>query len=149
MAKAAKAKKKGKREWDEGLSALNRNVAGIDVGNADHYVAVPIGRDPEPVRTYGSFTSDLHCMAQWLKACGIETVVMQATGAFIGSPFSRSWRARDFRSTIYFVRPGNPSVANLSSTTGKSGDCSEHMHPAHAENAHADERPVGQCNQRY
>jgi hypothetical protein len=47
MAKAAKTKKKTKGEWDEGLPALNVNAAGIDVGNADHYVAVPIGRDPE------------------------------------------------------------------------------------------------------
>src|SRR3954451_839160 len=82
MAKVAKAKKKVKGEWDDGLSALNRNAAGIDVGNADHYVAVPTGRDSEPVRTFGSFTSDLHRMAQWLKACGIETVVMQATGVY-------------------------------------------------------------------
>jgi hypothetical protein len=82
MAKAAKTRKKVKGEWDEGLSALNRNAAGIDVGNSDHYVAVPNGRDPEPVRTFGSFTSDLHRMAQWLKACGIETVVMQATGVY-------------------------------------------------------------------
>jgi transposase len=82
MAKTAKTKKKGKGEWDEDLSALNRNAAGIDVGNADHYVAVPIGRDPEPVQTFGSFTADLHRMAQWLKACGVETVVMQATGVY-------------------------------------------------------------------
>lgn len=71
-----------KREWDEGLSALNKNAAGIDVGNAEHYVAVPAGRDPEPVQTFGSFTADLDRMAQWLKACGIGTVVMQATGVY-------------------------------------------------------------------
>src|SRR3954447_13819070 len=82
MAKAAKTRKKVKGEWDEGLSALNRNAAGIDVGNSDHYVAVPNGRDPEPVQTFGSFTADLHRMAQWLKACGVETVVMQATGVY-------------------------------------------------------------------
>src|SRR5438309_2543008 len=82
MAKAAKTKKKTKGEWDDGLSGLNRNAAGIDVGNADHYVAVPTGRDPEPVRTFGSFTADLHRMAQCLKTCRIETVVMQATGVY-------------------------------------------------------------------
>jgi len=82
MAKQSKTKSKTKGEWDEGLSALNRNAAGIDVGNAEHYVAVPAGRDSEPVRTFGSFTADLHRMAQWLKACGIETVVMQATGVY-------------------------------------------------------------------
>jgi hypothetical protein len=80
--KTKKTKNKTKREWDEGLSALNRNAAGIDVGSAEHYVAVPGGRDPQPVQTFGSFTSDLHRMAQWLKVCGIETVVMQATGVY-------------------------------------------------------------------
>ena len=82
MAKQAKTEKKRKGEWDEGLSALNRNAAGIDVGSAEHFVAVPAGRDTEPVQTFGSFTADLHRMAQWLKACGIETVVMQATGVY-------------------------------------------------------------------
>jgi transposase len=82
MAKQAKGKSRSKGEWDEGLSPLNRNAAGIDVGNAEHYVAVPMGRDPEPVQTFGSFTADLHRMAQWLKACGVETVVMQATGVY-------------------------------------------------------------------
>ena len=80
MAKVSKTKTK--REWDEGLPALNRNAAGIDVGNAEHYVALPAGRDPEPVQSFGSFTANLHRMAQWLKACSVETVVMQATGVY-------------------------------------------------------------------
>jgi transposase len=82
MAKRAKAKNKNQGEWQEGFPTLNRNAAGIDVGNAEHYVAVPAGRDPEPVRRFGSFTADLHRMAQWLKACGVETAVMQATGVY-------------------------------------------------------------------
>jgi transposase len=73
---------KRKKNWENGLPELNRNAAGIDVGNAEHYAAVPTERDPEPVRTFGSFTADLHRMAQWLKICGIETVVMQATGVY-------------------------------------------------------------------
>jgi transposase len=64
------------------LPPLNRNAAGIDVGNAEHHVAVPPGRDPEPVQKFGSFTADLHRMAGWLKSCGIDTVVMQATGVY-------------------------------------------------------------------
>jgi len=75
-------KNRRRRNWEEGFPELNRNAAGIDVGNAEHYVAVPAGRDAEPVRSFGSFTADLHRMAQWLKACGIETVVMQATGVY-------------------------------------------------------------------
>jgi transposase len=74
---------RGKRSHDwEALPALNQNAAGIDVGNAEHYVAVPAGRDAEPVQKFGSFTADLHRMAQWLKACGIQTVAMQATGVY-------------------------------------------------------------------
>ena len=74
---------RGKRAPDwEALPPLNPNAAGIDVGNAEHYVAVPAGRDEEPVQKFGSFTADLHRMAQWLKVCGIQTVVMRATGVY-------------------------------------------------------------------
>jgi hypothetical protein len=34
------------------------------------------------VQNFGSFTADLHRMARWLKACGIQTVAMQATGVY-------------------------------------------------------------------
>ena len=36
------------------------NTAGIDVGSASHWVAVPADRDDEPVREFKSFTADLH-----------------------------------------------------------------------------------------
>ena len=67
---------------DPGLEIVNRNVAGIDVGNETRYVAVPPGRDPQPVQEFGSWTADLERMADWLKTCGIETVVMQSTGVY-------------------------------------------------------------------
>ena len=67
---------------DPGLEIVNRNVAGIDVGNESHFVAVPPGRDAQPVQEFGSWTADLERMADWLKACGIEMVVMQSTGVY-------------------------------------------------------------------
>src|SRR6202049_2456136 len=67
---------------DPGLEIVNRNVAGIDVGNESHFVAVPPGREAQPVQEFGSWTADLERMADWLKACGIETVVMQSTGVY-------------------------------------------------------------------
>jgi transposase len=85
MRKARKSgRKPGKKIVDitAGLETLRLHAAGIDVGNAEHYVAVPVGRDPQPVQTFGSFTADLHRMAKWLQACRIETVVMQATGVY-------------------------------------------------------------------
>jgi transposase len=66
----------------ESLPRLHLHAAGIDVGSAEHYVAVPAGRDPQPVQKFGSFTADLHRLARWLKACRIETVAMQATGVY-------------------------------------------------------------------
>lgn len=84
MAKPRKSRKKPCKQVDltAGLEAIHLHAAGIDVGNAEHYVAVPVGRDAQPVQTFGSFTADLHRLAQWLKACHIETVVMQATGVY-------------------------------------------------------------------
>ncbi len=67
---------------DPGLEIVNRNVAGIDVGNESHFVAVPPGRDAQPVQEFGSWTADLERMAEWLKTCGIETIVMQSTGVY-------------------------------------------------------------------
>jgi transposase len=67
---------------DPGLSIVNPNAAGIDVGNASHFAAVPPDRDPNPVREFGFWTADLHQMAEWLVACRIDTVAMQSTGVY-------------------------------------------------------------------
>ena len=45
-------------------------------------MAVPADRDAEPVREFGSWTGALLRMAEWLKKCGIRTVVMQSTGVY-------------------------------------------------------------------
>jgi transposase len=67
---------------DPGLEVVHQHVAGIDVGNESHYVAVAPGSDAEPVREFGSWTADLTRMAEWLKSCGIQHVVMQSTGVY-------------------------------------------------------------------
>ncbi len=58
------------------------NAAGIDIGATSIYVAVPLDRDPQPVRCYQTFTEDPHRIAEWLRECGIETVAMESTGGF-------------------------------------------------------------------
>lgn len=67
---------------DPGLAVVHADAAGIDVGNESHFVAVPPGRDPQPVREFGSWTAALREMAQWLQSCGIRTVAMQSTGVY-------------------------------------------------------------------
>ena len=41
------------------LTITHPNAAGIDIGSAAHFVAVPPDRDDEPVREFPSFTIDL------------------------------------------------------------------------------------------
>src|SRR5207245_10215609 len=67
---------------DPVLKIVHPDAAGIDVGNASHFVSVPAGRDEHPVREFGSWTADLHRMAQWLKSCGMRTVALQSTGVY-------------------------------------------------------------------
>jgi len=64
------------------LEQLNLNAAGIDVGAEHHWVAVPRDRDEEPVQRFGAFTADLYALAEWLRQCQIETVVMESTGVY-------------------------------------------------------------------
>ena len=64
------------------MPAVHPDAAAIDVGATMHVVAVPPDRDPEPVRTFGTFTADLHRLADWLRACRIKSVVMESTGVY-------------------------------------------------------------------
>ena len=70
------------RAVDPGLEVIHPHAAGIDVGNSAHYVAVAPKRDPEPVRRFGCFTADLIQLAEWLRRCGVKSVVMQSTGVY-------------------------------------------------------------------
>src|SRR5215211_926681 len=74
----------GRRIWSEspGPEVVHRDVAGIDIGSREHYVAVGPDRDSQPVQKFGCFTTDLHRMAAWLTECGVRTVVMQSTGVY-------------------------------------------------------------------
>lgn len=64
------------------LVPLNRRAAGIDIGSRFHVVAVPSKLDDEPVRSFQSFTGDLHRLSDWLVGLGITTVAMESTGIY-------------------------------------------------------------------
>ena len=55
----------------QALRLVHPHCAGIDVGKAAHYVAVPECADEHPVRSFASFTDELHAMAAWLKSCAL------------------------------------------------------------------------------
>jgi transposase len=64
------------------LDRINPHAAGIDCGAAEHYVAVPSDRSPSPVQCFKTFTTDLVRVADWLVACGVTSVAMEATGVY-------------------------------------------------------------------
>lgn len=64
------------------LAEINPNVAGIDIGSASHYVAIPSDRSDTPVREFATFTADMNALADWLETCRITTVAMESTGVY-------------------------------------------------------------------
>ena len=64
------------------LSPVHPDAAAIDVGATMHLAAVGPDRDEQPVRTFQTFTDDLHRLADWFAQCGIRTVVMESTGVY-------------------------------------------------------------------
>ena len=58
------------------------NAAAIDVGASSHWVAAPPHLSDNPVRESGPMTDDLNATADWLIACGVDTVVLESTGVY-------------------------------------------------------------------
>ena len=81
MIQAKKAKKMQTKKGLE-LKIVNPDAAGIDIADTEMQVCVPADRDGENNRRFGSFTRDLDQISEWLHACGIRTVAMEATGVY-------------------------------------------------------------------
>ena len=63
----AKTKRQGqKSQAAQSLTMMEPNAAGVDIGAMEHWVAVAPDRDEQPVRKFGTFTSDLYAIADWL-----------------------------------------------------------------------------------
>lgn len=66
----------------EGLKVIHPQAAGLDIGSEEIWVAVPPASTAEPVRSFGTLTPDLLALADWLVACGVDTVAMESTGVY-------------------------------------------------------------------
>lgn len=128
MAKTQKSRSKSRAEQNHraklkpqdctlGLQVVHPKAAGIDVGNEEHWVAVPADLDPEPVRSFGCFTPDLEAMADWLVQCGIETVAMQSTGVY--------WMALDNTLTERGIRVFVVNARDTKNLPGRKTDIQE------------------------
>ena len=98
------AKRKNRSPMDvtqmETLAQLNLNAAGLDIGAEEIYACLPADRDEQSVRVFPTFTVDLYALADWLEACGIETVAMESTSVY-WIPVYEILEARGFE--VYLV----------------------------------------------
>ena len=102
----------------EGLKVIHPNAAGLDIGSEEIWAAVPPERTAEPVRKFGTFTPDLNALADWLTACGVDTVAMESTGVY-WIPVYEILEARGF--VVYVVNARH--VKNVPGRKSDIQDC--------------------------
>ena len=78
----ARPKKRKYRKLHRSLPVMRPNAGGVDIGAREIFVAVPTDRDTESVRSFPTFTQDLHALADWLQRCHVDTVAMESTGVY-------------------------------------------------------------------
>jgi transposase len=65
------------------LPVHHPHAAGIDVGDASHWVCVDATPDgSDTVREFPAHTPGLRELVAWLRACGVTTVALEASGAY-------------------------------------------------------------------
>lgn len=65
-----------------GMSRINPNAAGVDIGAVEIVVCVPGEGDTQIVRVFGNYTVDLQAIGRWLKEHRVTTVAMESTGVY-------------------------------------------------------------------
>jgi transposase len=75
-------RRKSNDEVRRAMPVVHPNAAAIDVGATMHMAAVCPDRTAEPVRSFRTFTGDLHRLVDWFAECGVETVVMESTSVY-------------------------------------------------------------------
>ena len=99
------------------LPLSHPHAAGIDSGAAEHWVAVPPERAPQPVRRFGPFPAALDALADWLLDCGLTPGARASTGVS-GMPLCARLEARGLQVFLLDPRqatraPGRPTTARL------------------------------------
>ena len=65
------------------LPVQHPQAAGIDVGDATHWVCVDATPDhPDTVREFPAHTPGLRQVVDWLRQCGVTTIALEATGVY-------------------------------------------------------------------
>ena len=65
------------------MKVMRTDAAGIDIGSRENWVSCSEREDGQPnVRTFGTTTSELEALADWLAEEGVKTVAMESTGVY-------------------------------------------------------------------
>ena len=99
----ARKRKQNSKNNSALLPVMRPDAAGIDIGATEIFVAVPADRAAENVRSFPTFTQDLHGLAGWLTQCGIKTVAMESTGVY-WIPLFQILEARGFEVCLVNAR---------------------------------------------
>jgi hypothetical protein len=104
----------------DALQVGHPHAAGIDLGAAEPWGAVPPGRAPQPVRRFGTCTADRDALADWLIAGGVTTGAMASTGVS-WIPLCERLEARGLEVLLIDPRqaqraPGRPTTDRLAGT---------------------------------
>ena len=103
----ARRKRRGRRSGTGKRTAQPQEVhpeaAGLDVGATMIYAAVRAERAEQPIRSFPTFTRDLHALADWLRGCQVTTVAMESTGVY-WIPVYQILEARGFEVVLVNAR---------------------------------------------
>ena len=103
----ARRKRSGRRSGTGKRTAQPQEVhpeaAGLDVGATMIYAAVRAERAEQPIRSFPTFTRDLHALADWLRGCQVTTVAMESTGVY-WIPVYQILEARGFEVVLVNAR---------------------------------------------
>lgn len=98
----------------DALAQINHHAAGLAIGDAEIYAAVPESAADPAVRIFRTFTTDLQALADWLAACQVDTVAMESTGIY-WIPIYELLEERGFQ--VYLV-----NARQLKNVSGKKTD---------------------------
>jgi Transposase len=138
--------KRSKKRCEE-LPILHPDAAGIDVGASELFVAVSADRDPQPVRSFPTFTRDLNALADWLQQCGIHSVAMESTSVY-WIPVYQILESRGLEVCLV-------NAQHVKNVPGRKTDVSDcqwlqcRACAAHAEGAGPNEPPDSPCPERH
>ena len=99
-------RKKHIRVWEQ----IHEHAGGIDAGSEHHFVAVPEGSGcGVDERKFSTVTRGLYELADWLAACGVTTVAVEATGVYC-LPLLEVLEARGF--DVLLAKPSSLKSVN-------------------------------------